>query len=528
MTKFKLSPQQLAVLNWSRDPKKGNLTLIARAGCGKTSTLVELTQDIIAHIPQRRFSIFIGAYNRSIAAEIKGILQRLKIDWKTAQAGTLHSAGMSTWRYRNKTVRVEDKKMADVIKNIGSPREIDEFGSFTEKLVSLAKGQAFGCAGMPDHRDPTAWYDLMERHAVDSDLGVGIDPGSAIMFAIEAYRKSLEWCPTIIDYDDMILAPLFFKIRPWQHDWVLIDEVQDLNPARRALAFALMKPGGRFLGCGDDKQAIYGFTGADADGMAIITDMMKSDVLPLNRTFRCPKRVVALAQTWVPDIEAADTNIEGKVRRIPLGIPDAAGGRKRKKADQCLWDETLTAHDVILCRNTAPLIELAYAMIKRGMACRVEGRDIGKSLLTIIRKWKTVSTIDQLVDRVEKFKADQVARYLKRGRESAAQAVEDRCDTILILCDQMLEEGKTKLTDLVSFIERLFQTSKPGEDQKMLTLSTLHKSKGREWPRVYLLGRDKYQPSPYAKLEWEAEQERNLMYVAVTRAQKEFIDVVVE
>ena len=55
-------------------------------------------------------------------------------------------------------------------------------------------------------------------------------------------------------------------------------------------------------------------------------------------------------------------------------------------------------------------------------------------------------------------------------------------------------------------------------------------SKGREWERVFLIGRNAYMPSYYAEKSGNKEamqQERNLMYVAVTRAKKELIDVCV-
>jgi len=58
-----------------------------------------------------------------------------------------------------------------------------------------------------------------------------------------------------------------------------------------------------------------------------------------------------------------------------------------------------------------------------------------------------------------------------------------------------------------------------------LRLCTVHRSKGREWDRVFLVGRNQYMPSKYAKKEWEFKQEENLMYVAVTRAKKELVEV---
>ena len=79
--------------------------------------------------------------------------------------------------------------------------------------------------------------------------------------------------------------------------------------------------------------------------------------------------------------------------------------------------------------------------------------------------------------------------------------------------------------DLVADIENMFGNTPDGQQPQVLTLSTIHKSKGREWHRVYLLGREKYMPSPYAKKDWQMEQEKNLEYVAITRALKELIMV---
>jgi len=54
-------------------------------------------------------------------------------------------------------------------------------------------------------------------------------------------------------------------------------------------------------------------------------------------------------------------------------------------------------------------------------------------------------------------------------------------------------------------------------DKSMITLSSIHKSKGLEWHNVFLINTG---ISPYAKLDWEIGQEYNLLYVAITRAQK--------
>ena len=77
----------------------------------------------------------------------------------------------------------------------------------------------------------------------------------------------------------------------------------------------------------------------------------------------------------------------------------------------------------------------------------------------------------------------------------------------------------------MEFIRGLFEdTTGP---QQVLTLSTVHKSKGREWSHVVLWGRNAFMPSKYARKDWQADQEKNLMYVAVTRAMCRLTEVTV-
>lgn len=78
------------------------------------------------------------------------------------------------------------------------------------------------------------------------------------------------------------------------------------------------------------------------------------------------------------------------------------------------------------------------------------------------------------------------------------------------------------LDELTTKIDFLFQDTENGHEQS-LTLSSVHKSKGREWQRVFVLGHNVYMPSKFARMPWQIEQEENLIYVAYTRAQSELV-----
>jgi DNA helicase-2/ATP-dependent DNA helicase PcrA len=190
-------------------------------------------------------------------------------------------------------------------------------------------------------------------------------------------------------------------------------------------------------------------------------------------------------------------------------------------------DEKFTADNVILCRNTKPLVELAYDLLRRGIACQVEGRQIADSLVALINKWKATGTAPLAV-KLADYRERQVQKWMARGKEQKAEEIHDRVETILVLIQQLAAEGKTKVTELVSFIQGMFGDTPAGKKPKCLTLSTIHRAKGKEWPRVYCLGMTKYMPSKWARKDWQMKQETNLMYVMVTRVQRELIDIIVE
>jgi DNA helicase II / ATP-dependent DNA helicase PcrA len=57
-----------------------------------------------------------------------------------------------------------------------------------------------------------------------------------------------------------------------------------------------------------------------------------------------------------------------------------------------------------------------------------------------------------------------------------------------------------------------------------VTLATIHKAKGLEANRVWFLC-PSLCPSKWARQDWQKAQERNLIYVAITRAKSELIKI---
>jgi DNA helicase II / ATP-dependent DNA helicase PcrA len=495
------SEQQANYIDWCRD-RNGNAILQAVAGAGKTTTILQACKRGI------NGSVTIAAFNKRIADEIKTKISELGLSGQV-QADTFHALGFRSWRRAAPKVKVEGKKMFLLADNL-VPQPLR---AFTVRLVSLAKQNGIGLRQY--HNDAQEWMDIVDHHSMTdllaSERGAEVDQQmveDGIGHAIRLLKESNKQCEQVIDFDDMLYAPLFFKSSVWKSEWVKVDEAQDSNIVRRMFVKEMLQRNGRAVFVGDERQAINGFAGADNDAMNSLRQEFNCTELPLTITYRCPKLIVAEAREIVDHIEAHEDAPDGIVEdmdyedflKLPFDDPS----------------------EVVLCRNNAPLIAVAYNLIRRRIGCRVEGKDIGAGLLALCNKWK-VRSLDALSDQLEKYREAQVKKMIDKGNEVAAGNLEDRIDSLETIIDS-LPAGSTMLT-LTSTIIGMFGDSNDNERQKLFTLSSIHKSKGREWPTVYLLGPQQFMPSLYARQEWQKLQEENLFYVAVTRSFRRLVYV---
>ena len=495
---MKLTSQQVAFVD-AVVKGRGHKCLRARAGTGKTSTIIEAGVEYIRVNPTHEVAIC--AFGKAIQVEIDGKLKDRDVDWKQMNAVTSHSLGWGLVRFAFKGVKLDNNKVRDLLRAENAPVFSQFFGAIGE-LVHLAKLEGFGFFDDVQIGDVGAWYAMAEHYGVN-----GFDNTTDMDKVIEAaqyiYRKSAE-LTSIVDFDDMVLFPLVHNLRVrFGKDLIFLDEAQDTSRARRALIKKFLKPAGRLMIVGDDRQAIMGFAGASANALDELIDEMKAEVLPLTMTWRCPKTVVALAQRYVPDIQAADSAIEGTVLNV-TELP-----------------AELKATDAILCRNTAPLVDQAYALIRRGIACKVEGREIGTGLLRMVDRWKTIVTITAFLDKLEDWQARECQKAIAKGKEEKVTEIVDKCDTLRVICRAVQDKGLHDLYGVRAFITELFDDNVKG----VLTLATYHRSKGREWPRVMLIEHATRCPTPYAKQAWQLRQEDNLAYVAITRSQRDLVFV---
>lgn len=447
---------------------EGNTQVDSYAGTGKSTTIVEG----FYHVPKRQQPALMCAFARDIKKE----LERRAPDGVTVS--TIHSIGFQAAKRVFPSIKIDDRneKLFGFIRaDRGDEPETADVRDSLAKCVSLAKGYV---AERYEDIDP-----IMDRHDIDT-CG---DSREAFITSVLKILKGCKQDTYRMDFDDMIWFPNVFKMSLDKYGMVFIDEAQDLNIAQINIALDSVTNYGRIISVGDEKQSIFAFRGADSNAIQNIVTRLNSKRLTLSVTYRCAKSIVALAQQFVPGLEAAPSAEEGLVAEIP----------------EFEIEDRVRPGDFILSRTNAPLIRWCLNLLKAHVPANIQGRDLGKNMIGMIRRSKAVS-VDGFLGWLEEYENAELERLTSAKRKT--DIISDKIDCLRTLC-----EGTRSLDEVKVNINKLFHE---GDDRKdRVILSTTHKAKGLERDRVFMLA-DTYKPGT-------GTEEDNLTYVAYTRAKRE-------
>lgn len=373
--------------------------------------------------------------------------------------------------------------------------------SIAVRIVSLMKSQGY-IAIRPEATDD----DLAKlTEHFDIELPDDIPAGDIFDTSRQALRAS-NTDLTTADYEDMIYLPVLMGISFYQNDLIMIDEAQDLNAIQIAMIKQMAGSRGQCVFVGDRFQSIYGFRGAGIDAIQSIVAEFDAAELPLSTCWRCPTAVIREAQQIVPDIEASPNAIEGSVKTVGMGE----------------FRKGVTAGDFVLCRTTAPLVDICMGLIRAGKAATVRGRDIGQGLINLASKIARRRNLkgSDLVDSLVKYRDEQMKRLAHPSKEAQRQSMEDKLDTLLVIA-----EDCSDFSQLRAKIESIFSDTDGGRN--VILCSTAHKAKGLEAENVWII-RPELMPFPFAKKDWQIKQEWNLRYVSITRSTRNLFYVETE
>lgn len=492
----------------------------AVAGSGKSTSLVGL----VASLPASS-KIAVVAFNNHSVADLAAKMP------STISVSTAHKFGMSSlFRYFGEPFKPNDEKMRDLCRcevlalidrivrgsDVATFTEMDllVYGTKSKDRVTVADSKAlrrlaaaylesiihFAMASLY-LLDVMSLVEMADYFCVDHDFSdelaydvllplVGGLIERSVVMAIEKQNVSL---------DELLYLPVRLKLGFPAYDFVLQDEAQDASNCMMAM-IGNMASSGRLISVGDKFQSIQGFTGAAADSFDRIVDTFNPTKLDLSICYRCPSSHLDLARRLVPGIQDKPGAIQGSI--FVVAIDNVA--------------RLARMGDLMLCRFTAPLVEMCLGLIGRGIKAMVRGRDIGSQFTALVEKVGGLFP-EKFLDGLQSYLSPRISRLVKDEDKVKLQALIDRRDAV-ITC---FESFGFECGNRDEFCKKILNLFCSDDEKPPVTLATIHRSKGDEADRVWILGSDLLPFTKKARHDWQVQQELNLTYVALTRSKSD-------
>lgn len=467
----------------------GNGVIRAYAGSGKTATLI----GAMKLVPKNKKCIFL-AFNKSVKEEIEKKL----VGYDNCTVKTLHGLGYSMIsNYIKDKPNVDEFKYNSFLRhnlNELSTAKIKDKKKITEYCDNIIQLLEFSRMNLAQSSREIA--NIANEYSIPHDN----DEVDVVIKLMKWGKKHLN----SVDFTDLVWLPYELDIPPKQnkYDWIFNDEAQDYSVAYVKLFMRCFKRGTRFVSCGDEFQSINQFAGASEQAFNTMVSMPNTQVFDLPMSYRCDQEIIREANMFVKDI-----------------IPRDGAGLGIIKHDSRLAE--IKDDDLVLSRTNGALIKLYSKLIKLGKACYIKGSDDDKNnLLSTVEKFRVGEELgkqfecDGLFPRLYDNMISERNKLVDGGMDMIdainTQVVQSKYDTISSLTT--IASGCNTVSELINRINKIYSRSNTG-----ICLSTIHKAKGLEANNVHIICRS-VMPQKYAKTKSEIQQERNLIYVAITRA----------
>jgi len=362
-------------------------------------------------------------------------------------------------------------------------------------------------------------------------------------------------------------------------DHILVDEYQDTNVLQAGI-LSRLRPDGRGLTVvGDDAQAIYSFRAASVENIRGFAGRFHSEVVSLEDNYRSTQRILDAANAVIGKSLRSTTGEGAKPRYVSVADDAAQASYVVTRVLENREKSIPLKKQAVLFRSShhSDLLELELVRrnipyVKYGGLKFLEAAHV-KDLLALLRwadnpknriaafralqllpgvgpataqhaftrfetsGWESLNLIDeplaQLLGSISEPEhpwAGQVARVREWYEPHLARLYEQAQVRAADL--MQLEQISTRFKDRETFLSELALdppaasgdlSGDPLLDEDYLILSTVHSAKGQEWDTVTILNvADGSFPSEFATGRAEmVEEERRLLYVAMTRAKSE-------
>jgi DNA helicase-2/ATP-dependent DNA helicase PcrA len=529
-----LDPEQRQVALADRGP----VCVLAGAGTGKTRAItyriayaaLSGTVDP-AHVLALTFTV-------RAAGELRGRLRQLGVG--QVRASTFHAAALRQLNYFWPRV-------------VGGrpPQLIDSKAGLVREAAKRARVRLDGTPGaFADTAAEIEWAKVIQVRpdgypaaaaAAGRSAVAGADNLAAVFAAYEELRRERH----LIDFESVLelTAAILIdsRIAAGQvHDifrHFVVDEYQDVNPLQKLLLEAWLGDRDDLCVVGDPNQVIYSFTGATSTYLTGFTaEFPAATMVRLVRDYRSTPQVVAVANQLVRSASPLAAQRPPGPRPVLIEYPDdaaeAAGLAHRVRT---LMTAGVPAREIaILVRVNADTERFELALAEAGLPYVIRGaerfydRPVVRQALVLLRGAArgeaAGDSSDSLPDSVRHVLTGIGLTPRPPSALRGAASVRENWESLAAiaqLADDMHAAGPE--ATLADFSAELTMRADLGQAPAVdgVTLASMHAAKGLEWDAVLLPGLvEGLMPIVHARTAEALEEERRLLYVAVTRARE--------
>ena len=531
-----------------------HIAVIAGPGTGKTKTLVSRILYLLQNRRVKPSEITAVTFTNQAAQEMRSRLEaqigRKSIS-KRIRIGTFHSLCYELLRASGEEfILAEDSMVLEMAREIAEELDIREKPKSLLRKISKRK---------------------LEMAESDTKEGDGQEM-TKLDQAVKCYQDRLTAFHAL-DFDDLLMKALEKAREHIQtFPYLLVDEFQDISPLQYKLIQAWSQDGRELFIIGDPNQAIYGFRGADLKGFQRFCQKEGLEKISLARNYRSSPEILTASLAVLGDagtilkpvqksgfpvrlIHASSQKEEAtfaakEINRLIGGIDmlDAQEGYS------CPDDRSPRsfADIAILYRTHRQAEHLETCLKKEGIPYVVTGREDfleEDSVRGSLGFFKSILNPQDPLSRRQCLKLLwNVEEISQCSYPALAEKYQTSCrrgnprklwDSWTRDMDLLSDPAMEKLASMAVFyktMEEMLASLAFGRESDLkrcggkhytsdsVTLMTIHGAKGLEFPVVLLHGlRAGLIPLEYPGRETDLEEEKRLLYVAMTRAKEELI-----
>jgi ATP-dependent DNA helicase UvrD/PcrA len=560
------------------------LLIVAGAGTGKTNTLAHRVAHLVLQgaAPER---ILLLTFTRRAALEMtrraNRIVAEVKKEVRLPWSGTFHSVANRLIRKYSKRLglaesfsvldRGDASDLMDVVRHEHGLSKAER--RFPRKDTCLA---------IYSHRVNTQ-RPLADTLALMHPWCAEWESELKKLFGSYVERKignqALDYDDLLLYWHAMMQDEALAAEIGARFDHVLVDEYQDTNVLQAEILHRLKPSGEGVTVVGDDAQAIYSFRAATIENIRGFQKQFNSSVVPLEENYRSTQQILDAANALIGKNLYSKKKLGAKPRYVTVADDEGQAQYVVTRVLEARERGVLLRNQAVLFRAShhSDMLELELVRrnipyVKYGGLKFLEAAHV-KDLLAVLRwadnprnrvaAWRALQLLPGVgpagASRVfTRFEAEGFSwSLLKTGSREMDELMRALADApwpgqvqrvrewYLPHLERIYDGAQVRAGDLLQleristqFPERsLFLTEmaldppsatsdlsgEPYLDEDYLVLSTVHSAKGQEWEAVHILNvADGNFPSEFSTGRPElVEEERRLLYVAMTRAKSE-------